>query len=183
LLKLSINAFFAWAFLTTATFAQSVGIDFAKMPVGTKIFFQSWNGDTWISTFKGKKGKNYIVSVDVSKKGRSYRGTQRYTLDGHMQRWNNGGGYTERWRPYSCARIVGSCTHKWTDTNGRGASWFFENTLNGNTLTQKSRSKRDVEMRIGKAKLGKYNLTTRLDWTTSNGSKRWQRISKIVEPN
>ena len=170
-----------WGCLATASFAQSVGIQFDKMPIGTKFYYQSWNGESWVSTFQGRKRKSYIVNVDVSKAGRSYRGIQRYTLDGHLQRWNNGGGYTERWRPFSCSRVVGKCTHKWTDSHGKGTSWIMEGTLRGNTLVVKSRPKRAIDMGSATIKLGKFNLTQREDWVV-NGQKRWIKLTRIVEP-
>ena len=182
MLKTLFSAILITLALTTPSSSQSVGVDFKNMPVGTKIFFEASYGDTWVSTFKGKKGKNYVVSVDVKKAGRSYRGTQRYTLDGHMQRWNNGGGYTEKWRPHSCVRVLGACSHKWTDSNGRGTSWVSENKLVGNKLTRSSRPKREADMQITQHILGKYNLSMRQDWSTRRGEKRWIKIVKIVEP-
>ncbi len=183
MLKLFFSAITAVSLFATASLSQSLGVDFKKMPIGTKIYYQASNGETWVSTFKGKKGKNYLMSVDVSRKGRSYRGTQRYTLAGHKSRWNNGGGYTENWRPFSCNQVVGSCTHKWNASNGKGTSWIYETTRNGNTLTQKSRPKRAVDMQVSTSKIGKYNLVSHLKWTTNRGQKRWQKITKIVEPN
>ena len=166
---------------SSSAFAQPLGIDFKRMPVGTQIHLQSWNGDKTIETFVGKKGKFYLTKVWVARKGRSYTGQNRYNLNGQLVRWNSGGSYVETYRPYSCAFQLGNCTHKAKSTNGSGATWSLNTVRKGSTLTITAKRPRDSDYRVNTLTLGKYNLRMENRWTY-RGQKRWTRIVKIVEP-
>lgn len=53
----------ALLFLLTAQLAaaQNLGIQFSQMPVGTKMYYKDFEGDTWTDMFNGRSGSGYLI--------------------------------------------------------------------------------------------------------------------------
>ena len=70
---------------TPMVHAQDLGIQFDKMPVGTKMHYVNYKGDSWVSTFKGRKGRYYLVTMKYT--DRTYNTKRYYSLDGHLEKF------------------------------------------------------------------------------------------------
>ena len=66
---------------TAAASAQNIGIDFARMPVGTALYYDDYEGDTWVETYRGKQGNSYITKVEDRRS--TFSSTRRYDMSGH----------------------------------------------------------------------------------------------------
>lgn len=161
----------------TAASAQSLGVRLAEMPVGTKIYYEDYDGDSYVDEFKGRRGKYYVFRRSFSKENFSYR--RYYTLDGHYAKATGNSNYSITYSPHDCEQILGSCSY--TVRGSRTGSGKYMATLKkvGSKYEYNWRSVKTNETYDSTLTFGKYNLITEESWIVSGNKKRWRRIVKI----
>ncbi|MFZ1726215.1 MAG: hypothetical protein WBO29_12140 [Albidovulum sp.] len=164
----------------TAGLAQSIGIQFDRMPVGTKLYYKDYEGDTWVQEYRGKSGNFHIVSEKHADRNLSV--TRRYNAQGHLVSTRFVGGGEITYKPFRCERVLGTCTYRYNGNPKR-------NGVYKTTLTQASdgyhfslASVSNDETFDSVIKLGPYNVLQEETWTGSNGKKRFERLIKIETP-
>jgi hypothetical protein len=157
--------------------AQSVGIKFNEMPVGTKVFYSDYEGDHWTETFTGRTGKFYVLKR-VHAKNKYGSSKRYYNSAGHQVKtiFSSGGRIT--YGPHSCRRIIGSCVENYKGRRKHSGRYTWKTKMTG-AKTYHSEFVRVGEKITRDYTLTKYNLFARQEWTGS-GRKRWVQIDKIV---
>ncbi len=181
-----------WAVPAWADF----GVDFKSMKKGTKIYYSTSSGARWVTTFKGKRGKFFVLESRSSKnKWKSF-----YNRQGHLVRVERKKGGDSYFEPYQCGRQVGTCnmiTHDGRSTNVSSSralrlqqKHVYQTKGSDGEYTAIHTTKKlgfkpgTVEMRVETVKdkhrltLTKYNLIGYFE-EVKKGKKTWVKITKI----
>ena len=75
--------------------AKDFGVQFANIPVGTKVYYSDYENDKWVETYLGKKGKFYVFQRNYVN-NKYNRNKRFYNAAGHMVKitWDSGGKIT-----------------------------------------------------------------------------------------
>lgn len=109
----------AIAFITLpplSGFAQDLGIQFSKIPKGLKAQYKVTGGREIVEIYKGKEGQFYVVDVRWGD-GNPLK-TSYYNLQGHLVRDSYANGNSRSYAPHHCERVVGECTHSYSNSLG-----------------------------------------------------------------
>lgn len=182
----------ALALSAVQSVAENTGIQFGKMPVGTKAFYRHTNGDKWVDVFKGVKRGNYVVerfTGHAKTSGRPIQ-TRYYDKQGRLSFYRAYGGrskpYKIAYKPYSCFYAVGNCNHTERFSgngyvhSGTTDKWVMNTKkTKGGYLTTWYEVKDPDGGNVYFTELGKYNLRAFRGW----GSKRQFNVKlvKLVE--
>lgn len=166
-------------FLITApvAYAQNLGIQFNKMPVGTKMYYKDYEGDRWVSTFKGRSGNNYVVSVKYNK--RSYSAKRYYTLDGHLTKIRFSNGYTIKYSPHNCEQVLGACEYRYDGRRKRNGRYNANLRKSGIVYKYSWARVNTDETYDSTMTFGRYNVLKEETWKTGRGKERYIRLLKI----
>ncbi len=124
-----------------ATAGQAIcGVEFDQMPVGCSWATKYTNGNFWRETYTGRKG-GFFVTETVDAKTGDFISRKKFNAAGLMVERVWDGKKWERFNPYSCFDVVGSC--EYTYTNGDGAAQTIVNSArkSGKGYTVKARVK------------------------------------------
>lgn len=94
------------------------GIEFDRMPVGCSWIIEYSNGNRWLETYIGKKGRSHVVETVEAANTKQRVKTTKFNAQGFMTERNWGGGKWERFSPYSCFGVPGDCRFKFSNADG-----------------------------------------------------------------
>lgn len=176
----TIFALMVLVFMAPMAMAQSLGIKFDQMPVGTKLHYKDYEGDQWTDVFLGKKGKNYVLR-------RKYKGDSTtykiyYTLDGHMKRFQYRAGWSANYEPHYCEQVLGSCQYRYRGNPTYNGTYLATVTKKGNAYEYSEREVSSDETWETMMTFGQFNLIVEETWKTGSGKTRWTRLVKIEAP-
>lgn len=152
--------------------AQGMNIQFDKMPVGTKAYFEASWGEEWVYVYKGKKQGKYYVEKFLSHSKTSGRPEEKLYFDKQgrqvaFQAFNDSSvQYRVAYRPYNCfTSAKADCTHSSGLTtiglvgSGRTHKLIVETKKTSNGYSVQWRRKNEP-LKGGKysVTLGKYNF-------------------------
>lgn len=185
---------FGLSLTATMGLAQDLGIQFAKMPKGTKMYYVASNGTTWVDTFVGKRGRKYVVNrQSITPDGKRQKVVEAYDLKGRLISTTGYNGLVKSgpgkrlYKPFDCAYQVGSCSYR-----TKFIAHNFSNNGGGFDASVKTVASRDgyttTETRAGKNgrtrtlffQLGDYNLRSFIG--LKRGSNRNIKLVKIETP-
>lgn len=101
--------------LATAAAAE---IDFAAMPVGCSWTTRYSDGQAVTETFLGKKSGKYTTKVTEAANPDALIRKSFFDAKGRLVRKIWADGNWEKFTPYSCFSIPGSCTYRYTNSSG-----------------------------------------------------------------
>lgn len=162
----------------TAASAQNLGVQFDKMPIGTKMYYKDYEGDRWTDEFKGRKGKFYLLKREYE--GRAYSSKVYYTLDGHLNRISFVGGGKISYLPHDCRHVVGECQYRYRgrwEWNGMYDAKLTR--ISGNRYGYSWTEVSNEETKDSIILFGPYNLIKERSWKTVGGKKRFVRLLKV----
>ena len=171
---------FAVIFSANIAAAQNIGIQFAKMPVGTKLHYKDYEGDTWVQEYRGKSGKYYIVRETHSDRNLSV--TRKYTAQGHLTQIAFRSGFKITYSPQRCDRIVGPCSYRYKGNRRRNGMYKSTLVKRGTGYDYAWARQKTDETYDSHITLGKFNVLQEETWTSSRGKKRFVRLVKIEMP-
>ena len=93
-------------------------IRFWEMRKGCSWTTEFSNGNTWESSYVGRRGGNYVVTTREKFGNKSLVNTTEYNDRGLMTRrvWN--GNKWETFEPFSCFGVIGECTSTYRNADG-----------------------------------------------------------------
>jgi hypothetical protein len=157
--------------------AQNIGIQFSKMPVGTKAFYARTNGDKWTDVYKGVKSGEHVVERFSGHRKTSGRPIQtlHYDSQGRLVFYRAYGDrskpYKVAYKPFSCYYIFGNCTHTERFSgngyvhSGSSEKWVMNTKAVKGGFSTKWYKKRDPSGgNTYFSKLGQFNLRTIEAW-------------------
>ena len=175
-LLLGLACSLAMTITGTGSHAQNIGIQFDKMPVGTKAYYSQSDGTKWVRVYKGLKRGKHVVEEFKGHSRTTGRPTQTryYDSQGRLvfyRAYGERGLYKVSFKPVYCYYQIGQCKHtlKFTggeyEGDGTGSKWVM------NTQKAKGRyistwykvSTPDSKNKYF-TKLGKYNLRELESW-------------------
>ena len=169
--------------------AQNLGIDFAKMPVGTKMTYQASSGASWTAVYRGKRGRSHVIREEGrNAEGKRFGRTVYYDKHGRMTSYSYKDANRPEpgkvvFKPFSCDYAVGTCKHQRKlivhNFINNGAS------RNATYVTRKKGKHYTVGVdrgdRNGKVfynfELGPYNLKSRIYWGAKG--QFFQKLVKV----
>lgn len=174
---IAMIAFFAFA---PAAMAQSLGVKFDEMPVGTVLHYKDYEGDEWTDEYTGKKGKYHVLR-------RKYKGENStlkvyYTLNGHLKKRTYRGGWSATYTPHHCEQVLGACQYRYRGNRKYDGIYNTTLTKQGGAYSFKRASASSEETFDYVNKFGQYNLLVEETWNSSVGKKRWRRLIKVETP-
>lgn len=175
-----VISFLIVLFFAPAAFAQSLGVQFDKMPLGTKLHYKDYEGDEWVDEFKGKSGKYYVLQRRY--KGENFNLKVYYTLEGHLKKRTYAGGWSATYTPHYCQQIVGACQYRYRGNRKYDGKYNATLTKQGSSYKYSRAKVSNDETFDYQLKFGQYNLITEESWDSSLGKKRWRRLIQIETP-
>ncbi len=155
-----------------AALAENNGIEFAKMPVGTKMTYKRSDGLVFTDTFVGKRGRFYVVNrAGKTNAGKTYWEKRRYDKEGRLTSYSwgdNRGAQPGKifYKPYDCQYVVGECTmrrklvaHDYVNNGAGYTAKYSTKKQNGGFTTTFKQSNRKSSSSYSFT-TGKYNLRT-----------------------
>lgn len=170
----------AVVFSASMSIAQDIGIQFSKMPVGTKMYYRDYEGDTWMQEYRGKSGKYYIIKETHSDRNLSV--TRKYNAQGHMTQVSFVSGYIIRYSPHRCDRVMGACSYRYKGSRKRNGLYKSTLVRQGNGYVYSWARQKTDETYDSKIVLGPYNVLKEETWTSGSGKTRYVRLVKIETP-
>ncbi len=164
--------------------AQDIGIQFSKMPVGTKAHYRQSNGKQFSETYIGtKRGLHVIRSTrKVTDRGRG--ASYYYDSKGRLVHFTGPKGLKVIYSPYNCTYQVGKCQYKsslrgeaYVNQGGSRSYKVETRKISGgyqSILRRVSGYEIVAEYRFS---LGKYNLRKEYNWREKSGMKSIKLIS------
>lgn len=170
--------------------ANSIGVDFKNMPVGTQIHYINHNGYEWIEVFVGKKKNQYVLKRTAKGGGKKVLARTYFDLQGReVARKGKSDGRKTKFQPYNCWYATGQCSHvlaKSVSNSGAGGhkeNWIFQNSFKGSTLkVVRKRQSSEVFNRPTYVTFGKFNIIMRQETPSGGGGKAFLKVTKIVVP-
>jgi hypothetical protein len=146
------------ALIVAATAGQALsGVDFDHMPVGCSWATKYSNGNFWRETYKGRKGGVFVTETVDAKTGK-FVNRKKFDAAGRMiervwesKKW-------ERFSPYSCFDVPGSCEYTFTNADGAKQSIVNSAKKSGKGYTVKARSKGGEKYPDERFELGPFGL-------------------------
>lgn len=169
-----------FAFWSTASFAQDIGIQFAKMPKGTKFYYEDYEGDKWVVTYTGRNGSQYRTVEVYNKSGDQYR--RMYDTNGHMKSVVVPGNYRITYSPRSCERVMGACQYHYKGFRTYNGKYTAKLVKSGKGYAYGFKRMKSNETIDSHIVLGPYNMLQEKTWKSSSGKTRWVRLVKVQTP-
>lgn len=165
-------------FTGSMTLAQSIGLDFKSMPVGTKAHYVDDLGRKFTYRYSGSygagKGKRYIIQVEGS---RSYQ--RLYNSAGFLVAMRHLD-FQFNYRPYFCTRKLGACRFFYdNDYSPLSGSWntIVKKTSSGYHAQMRPKNKNRKEVANFYYKLGRFNF-----FSEFVAGDNWERLIKVTTP-
>ncbi|MBV1864082.1 MAG: hypothetical protein KUG74_06555 [Rhodobacteraceae bacterium] len=165
-----------------------LGVQYDRMPVGTKVYYESNDDDSWMDVFVGKEKGKYVVRRYNGKslKGR-VRSERVFEANGRLISLTGYGERAERYKltfkPYLCEFQLGDCKIKRSFRgsayieDGSSESWGANTKkASGGYRTTYFKIKKDTIVGLQFFKMGKYNLRSLSEW----GSGKSKTTTKII---
>lgn len=153
-----IVAIFVMITTNKSVFAQSVGIKFANMPIGTAAHYRDSRGRKWVAVYKGKKGKFYVVETRFPTVSGEKGNVSYYTKDGHEHRRVYPNGNIRTFTPIHCMKKLGACLYAYNNSGGSSGNGEAELKKFGKTYKYKFRDVGNARFSRVSYKLGQYNF-------------------------
>ena len=153
--------------------ANTVGIDFASMPVGTTAHYADNRNRTWQVVYRGKEGKYHVMESIF--KGAVSR-TLYYHDDGTLHQRVYAKGNVRTFSPRRCFRVLGACSFVVSNTRPKSkATLKAELKKKGSTYHYSHRSTDGSSVNRQTYELGQYNL-----FSLGKTGKYSSRLTKIT---
>ena len=151
--------------------AETVGIDFASMPIGTTAHYSDNRGGSWQEVYRGKQDGYHVMEYVV---GNEVTRTLHFHDDGTLFKRIYAEGKVRTFEPRSCMRVLGDCQYTVIDTkpSRRGKS---TSTVTQEGSTYAFTHSRGSRMRTIHYELGQYNLAKKIE--TNNHSVVLDKIT------
>ena len=190
-MKYSLVAAAFFALVAGSAHAEVVGLQFDKMPVGTKLITETRDADPqqYAETYVGKKGDVYVIERSKIKSD----GTeplilvQHYDEKGRLIRKEKDGKMNSTHTPFSCAYVLDRCEHTYVYADPFKSGKLdtlkdvYRNQLDGKVLTVAKQLADGSYMEIP-YELGPYNLRISSEYTDADGQTQGYKLIEIIEP-
>lgn len=171
-------AFFTIGGFAPSAIAQSIGIDFATMPKGLQALYKGSDGRTWVTVYRGKKGRSHILESWTSGTNASLLSTEYYDTNGLLTKRIYADGNVRNFSPRRCLRVLGDCQFKVSNSRqGSGGSFAASVVKRGQTYTYTWRHINSAKANKSQYRLGQYTLAK---WGKS-GNFSWRLVKVSVK--
>jgi hypothetical protein len=142
-----------------ATAQAEGGVDFAAMPEGCSWQTMMSDGSVRTETFVGKVKGKYRVKIVDARSGAAVSHID-YNAEGLMVRRNWADGRRERFEPFSCFTVPGTCSY--TYLNGAGEQFKIDSEVKrgANGFTSAARPRGGSVYPVEQFTLGAFGLVT-----------------------
>lgn len=137
------------------------GTDFAHMPVGCSWTTEYSNGNVWRTTFKGRKDGYYLTRTVEAARKSVVVNTMLFDAAGNLVARDWGQGKWERFEPYSCFDVIGSCTYTYSNADGVRNVILNKTRKSADGYTVKARIKGGAAFPDERIEIGPFGLVVK----------------------